>query len=621
MADYTYKYASDFDRDTPKLLEYLFNGGKDKAKISKMLDHGLSLIEQLYDCSDFRIEILTRILLGYNDVIGKENEKKILSTLTKFPFNDNSCHSMCTWTENHQLILDVSEYLLGNKYPTLTFYNNTSGRELAIVAYSHLNDWCEFIFRFGFSEYGSCNYYPETLGALGNIIEFSGDNDLTEKFKIILDLMLYDIFSSITPDLTYNKATSRAYHDNKINYYNYLKPHILSLLNKEVKVCHEREACFFLMLRKKGKYTLPKVFLDIFNTKERELKESNGLNGDEYRENGLLEYKDANMRYIMTTGTSGSYIALKNIARYLNKEKMWEHSFFSRIKPYRHVLRINTFLFHLIRKSGKSKFADVSYARGNTYTYVNNKYSLSSLTRYQINKPAFQQVTHVINLDGLGVFTTSPASSMEVSGSPDYWVGNKKNPDCIQYKNILIAYYKNPKLTHIYFPLEKFDKVNLDNLNKGIIFAQYHGINLLISTNNNLYFADSSNDHTMKSSEKTLKFNLTKYDLVNKNKGDHYYIFEVNDNLSFEDFIKVYNSNLPIINKKNISYKGMKYSYNKECYFADKEIEINYPRFESKFILGGKYIYSKHNPLTFISNKNKLTIDFNSYKRKEEVIK
>lgn len=590
---YKYKYERDFDKDTPKLLEYLFNGGKDKTKIKKMCRHGLSLIDQCYDCSDFRIEIFTRILYNYKKIIGQEVEDLILKTLTRFPFEDQSCHAMCTWTENHQLIIYVSEYLLGNMYSNKKFYKGVLGKELAKGAYIRLNEWCDSIYRFGFSEFGSCNYYPETLAALGNIIEFSKDKKLTEKFKIVLDLLVYDMFSSMTADLTYNKATARAYVDNKINNYNYSKPHISALLGKTIKVNHEREACFYLMI-KANKYKAPKVFLDIFKTKEKELKESNGLDANEYKKNGLLTNEDKNARYIMTSGTAGAYVGIKNVAKYLSKEKMWNHPM---IAKHDQALR---------------------YGRGNTYTYLKNNYSISSLTRYQVNGTSFQQVTHVLNLDGLSVFTTAPASTMDKTGSPNYWVGSKKNPDCIQHKNILVAYYDKPQLTHIFFPIEKFDEVNLDSLKDGLIFARYHNINLFIKTNDNLKFVNSKNDISMNQDEKMPNFNLKKYDLVNENKTDHYYLFEVDDTLPFNKFINKIKKNQPLIKNKCITYKGLNYAFNKQCYFNNKLIPVRYSRFESKFIANKKYIYSKNKPLIFTSNNHKLVIDFKNHTRKEK---
>ncbi|MCQ2795034.1 MAG: hypothetical protein MJ214_02330 [Bacilli bacterium] len=589
---YNYKYERDFDKDTPKLLEYLSNGGKDKTKIKKMCHHGLSLINQCYDCSDFRIEIFTRILYSYKNVIGREVENLITKTLFRFPFEDQSCHAMCTWTENHQLIIYVSEYLLGNMYPNKKFHDDVLGRDLAKGAYTRLNEWCECVYRFGFSEFGSCNYYPETLGALGNIIEFAKDKKLVEKCKIVLDLLVYDIFSTMTPDLTYNKATARAYVDNKINNYNYSKPHISALLDKTIKVNHEREACFYLMI-KANKYKTPKVFLDIFKAKEKELKESNGLNASEYKKNGLLTNKDANARYIMTTGTTESFKRYKNVIKYLGKIKMLDHPTMA------------------------NNNRPLSYGRGNVYTYVKNNYSVSSLTRYQINEPCFQQVTHIINLDGLGVFTTAPATSMDKTGSPSYWVGSKKNPDCIQHKNILVAYYDRPSLTHIFFPIEKFDEVNLNNLKDGLIFARYHNINLFIRTNEKLKFVDSKKDKAMNEDEKMPNFKLKKYDLVNSNQGDHYYIFEIDDRQPFNEFINNIKKNLPCIDKKHIIYKGLEYSFNKSSYFNHELIQTSYPRFASDFILNKKYTYTKNKPLTFISKNHKLVIDFKNYTRKE----
>lgn len=615
-----YKYRRDFDKDTPKLLEYLFNGGTDKEIIKKMCIDGLDLIDQRYDCSDFRIEIFTRIICGYDKVIGKEIEDLIMDSIFSFPFEDQSNHSMCTWTENHQLILNVSEYLLGNRYPNSYFHNNILGSDCAKKAFDRMNDWCNFIFKFGFSEFGSCNYYPETLGALGNIIEFCNDETLRNKFKIVLNLLLYDIFSKTLPNLSFNIATARAYVDNKINYYNYLLPHIKSLLGEEIKVNHEREACFFLMLRAKDNngnkiYELPKVFIDILNTKERLIKDSNGLNHEEYKKYGIDAPLEKNVLYILTSGTGASYISYKNVMNYMIEKKMWNNAMYKDLLQYRSVIYTAPSLFRFMMRNN---YINGFYGRGNTYTYINGNYSVSSLRRYQINKPLFQQVSHMINLDGLSVFTTAPALSKDKMGSPSYWVGSKIAPDCLQNKNVLIVYYKKkPKITHIYFPVEQFDEINLDHINEGYIFGNYHGINIMIKTNKELEFDLDPNDNSIIKDEKITNFKLKKYDILNKNSNYHYYIFEVDNNLNFNDFIKNSLSNKIAVKKDHISYKDLNYNYNKKCFYKNEEIDFTPIRYESKFIKDGIYNSTKKRPLTIVTKNHSLTLDFINSKIEE----
>ena len=70
----------------------------------------------------------------------------------------------------------------------------------------------------------------------------------------------------------------------------------------------------------------------------------------------------------------------------------------------------------------------------------------------------------------------------------------------------------------------KIYEVNLNELDKGLIFARYHNINLFIKTNGNLKFVNSKNDISMNQDEKMPNFKLKKYDLVQMDCNYYCYI-------------------------------------------------------------------------------------------------
>ena len=86
--------------------------------------------------------------------------------------------SMCYWSENHQLIFAVCEYLAGKEWPDEVFPNaGMTGEEHRKKALERINIWLEQRFCFGFSEWYSNNYYPEDIAPMSAFIEFADEKE------------------------------------------------------------------------------------------------------------------------------------------------------------------------------------------------------------------------------------------------------------------------------------------------------------------------------------------------------------------------------------------------------------------------------------------------------------
>ena len=87
------------------------------------LDGTLEYVENEYDCSDFRLVNLIRILYDYEDQIPSNYKNKIKEVLFNFRYwmDEPGENSMCYWSENHQILFASAEFLIGQKYPDTIF--------------------------------------------------------------------------------------------------------------------------------------------------------------------------------------------------------------------------------------------------------------------------------------------------------------------------------------------------------------------------------------------------------------------------------------------------------------------------------------------------------------------
>ncbi|MDX1285350.1 MAG: hypothetical protein R3182_10065, partial [Draconibacterium sp.] len=76
----------------------------DSAMDWNRLDGTLKYVQGEYDCSDFRLVNLIRILYEFGDQIPSDYKKNIEDVLLNFRYwwDEPGANSMCYWSENHQ---------------------------------------------------------------------------------------------------------------------------------------------------------------------------------------------------------------------------------------------------------------------------------------------------------------------------------------------------------------------------------------------------------------------------------------------------------------------------------------------------------------------------------------
>ncbi|MBR2957328.1 MAG: hypothetical protein IKC20_03670, partial [Clostridia bacterium] len=145
---------------------YLFLCGKQtEPSFSEEETYSLLLKQAEYmncrfDCADFRAQLLFKIYKDCHNELNPECKALIKNTFLNFKYSmdEPGDDSMCYWSENHQLLFAVSEYLAGQEWQNEVFTNDgKSGEEHRKKALAKINIWMQQRFDYGFSEYLSNN--------------------------------------------------------------------------------------------------------------------------------------------------------------------------------------------------------------------------------------------------------------------------------------------------------------------------------------------------------------------------------------------------------------------------------------------------------------------------------
>jgi len=358
----------------------------------------------------------------------------------------------------------------------------------------------------------------------------------------------------------------------------------------------------------------------IFSDTEKELYESNGVDVTEFKKLGLDRYSEEKVRYQFTLGAITPRQVIAHTVRYLSEHRMYQNSMLHVLSPFDHPVFYRTPLLYLVRCLVPLRFDDMATGRGNCVTYVRGNYAVSSLRKYHVGMGAFQQNTFSVTIGDLGLFGNCPTGNNDKSKSPDYWTGSLVNPDIAQDKGVLLVIYdlsknkKKDQKTHLFFPLNKFDEVNTEHQRAGILFARKDGVNVMVRTNR-YEVLPPQDDVSLRSGNKLANHDFSQYDLMNRAAGRHFYIFDLDTELSFEAFTEDRLNRPFAFDEQKLTYDGRVLSYRKS-FTANGVSEEPFVRLRSKYIDGG--VYRAGDPvLRFVRNGYSHTIDFGKKTREE----
>jgi len=576
------------------------------------LDGTLKYIEAEYDCADFRLVNLVRILYEFGDRIPQEYKSKIEEVLFNFRYwwDEPGENSMCYWSENHQALFASAEYLIGQLYPEAVFPSSgLTGEQHMEKARIRLLDWLEMRWNYGFIEFYSEVYYNEDVGALINVIDYARDQELVIKSQMIMDLLFYDVASQNIHSML-SSVSGRAYEGNR-------KGGPGSDLGGLTRYFWgDGQApgpgmVYGISVSKN--YKLPPVLKAIaLDSSELIIKQSNGLDISELKQEGYYgtDNRSMMMQWGMECFTNREII--RNSLSHMRNCHMFSNDFIADFKMLDFTLIRWLHLEPVIHRILKPQTDGVAIQKGNTYTYKTNDYSMHTVQNYHPGTYGDQQHVFGLNMkDHFSVFHNHPALEKEKKhSSPSYWVGYGHLPHSVQDKNINLSIYNIPEkkaimemdlldYTRAYFPLPLFDTAFIDGR---YVFGKKGDAYCALIGAKEFRFRDDARD-----------------DIIQEGK-QVFWIAEVGSKSTeggFENFVSRIRRNQVEFDAGSLllrySSQGRDYSlsFNGDFRIDDEIIETSYSRYDSPYIQAEK----KDKTLSFSFNGESLYLDFEELQR------
>ena len=648
--------------ESPNLPDSYFN---DEVVISEKLEGAIERINVRDDCCDFTANHLIRFYLENKHRLGEKNKKEIQDCLTGLKYwltdYDGRDDSMCFWSENHQILFAVTEYLTGYEWPNVKFADGRLGTSHIESAKERINAWMEQRYYYGFNEYYSNNYYIEDIGPMANFIEFANENDkdMANKMMMVMDILWYDIASQSYKyvdakgkiNYAFMSASGRMYMDNKSSddTGNRLRLFIDYVLDngEEYKTYDRNFFICFKRMYENTSYEVPQVIKEIFNdnSKVQIVKASNGITLAELQSDGFIG-TSAN-QIMMQTGMEAftNENVINNSIDLLKKYKLFSNEFLNDFKMV-NVWPLTTFdlldeVSVMLNPSTNGK----AIQRSNVYTYQTEYYSMSTNQAHFAGDYADQHQIHLTTISSdITVYTAQP---MRISTRGQYWVGYGRLPYSVQDTNVNISIYTIPekkgflephvvKYSHAYFPVGLFDEVNLNYLDKGYVFGRKGDtyISLIAKSNGDavLQFKNDNPNVTeeqLEKDRKAIKTNVKemieasndlRYDLIFEGGNNHAWITEVSsveEDNNFQSFIsRILNNDIDYENM-NVKYssnnKTYDVLYNEYFKLNGEAVDMDYDRFESNYVL--QSVKRKSEVIVFNYNSYSLELDYKNNKR------
>lgn len=623
---------------------YLYLSGKQtepsfsENEIYSLLKKQAEYMNNRFDCADFRAQMFFKIYKDCKEKLNENCRLLIKETFLNFKYfiDEPGDDSMCYWSENHQILFAVSEYLAGQEWPDEVFTNNgMSGREHMKQAENRIDAWMEQRFNYGFSEYLSNNYLAEDIAPMANFIAYANDINRVERMKIIMDILWLDVALNSVNN-RFVAVSSRMYGNNKAA--NCIGNSIQSATDilwgnrlSAPKKPNYIVLCFTDAVEK-GLYVLPDAIKDIALSKDTLVsKMTCGLSPDDMVSENLIGQSDECIMAQTGAETFTNHQVIRNTLAYLRKNNLFTNKFLSYFK----FLNLT-----ILKGVDWEKFASkhnimphgIALGRGNVYTFRNAYYSMSTDVCKAVGDCGAQEHIWTANIsDELALFTTHPAGNGngKYGASPGYWIGNGRRPMSVQNENVNITIYELPRkkrlgesdiasMTHVYMPKSFYDEFELD---KNMVFARKGNVFVSVVSNGSFEFKPF-NPNSANGILKGRKFpDDTKFedefDLCRFGGDYHMYVTELSDSdiETFDEFksrirnnqIEFSNDSVNYITKSgaiDASYSG---GFSVDGNPAPKEFD----RYDSKFCKAKR----KADSITVDSGKNRLFLDFKNAKR------
>ncbi len=559
-------------------------------KLRTILQPAFFMVNGRYDCGDFWYLRLLKLKYVMGDRFPLEELDRVLTSF-KFWITSPGRDSVCYYSENHQCVFIVCEYLAGDLYRESVFsIDGRSGTEHRETAKERLKLWFGLRKEYGFSEFYSCNYLPINLGALGLLLTYATDAEVTEMARELITEIL-KLYADAAFEGTFVNASARDYPRNLVNAAKD-EPNssvVLETLfdDPENALSHRHSTVRFFAeaVLKYGKYRVPESITERYRRPVVETGVGMGLDLTEQKKEGLIGLDDRSLMMQLGAGALTNPEVIENTLRMMKKYKLYHSDFLSWIR-YLTVPSLRVLGLLPWWSARRNYFQNgMALEKGNVYTYRNGHFKVSCLQTYHPGSSGAQKNTMAVTLPrGVTLFTNHPLRAEDARcsfrRSPSYFGGYGIAPCAAAHRNVVLMLYRIPKrrpafapcgmqtFTHAFFPAELFDEYSV---NGNAAFACVGDTYVAVIGKNRLLLK-TVNDRVFEALDGKLADPETPCDLIQEGR-ESYWIYELSS-ADKEDYAAF----MARVRKNRASYDGQRLTYGSETEYEltyDGEFRVN----------------------------------------------
>ncbi len=437
----------------------------------------LDYIDARKDCADFVMLGIVRLLYQFRGtrLVGRPLLERAERSLLSFKYwpDEPGIDSMCTWTENHQIMFSANEYLAGQRFPGRTFENSgMTGAQKMDRARRRIMQWLDLRFATGFSEWLSHVYYDEDITALVNLADFCSDPVIARGATIVLDTLFLDMALGSLRGV-FGSSHGRSYAKEKRDGLSESTTDTQKLMFG-MGIFAGADNMSAVTLALSSRYRLPRVIFEIASHVPEEGIENRqrmGIRIREARRWGLDPGKPDDAMTLLSLEAYTHPLTIDAVMGLFDRYRWWRNNFFTMFASKKTLLQFlrYTKLLPLLAKIMEKDITRNVREEVDVLTFRTPDYMLSCAQDYRKGYGGDQQHIWQATLSPRAVcFTTHPGHRENSSGG--YWVGSGTLPRAVQHRNVLVACYRASRMpgiymtnrlffTHAWFPRTEFDEV------------------------------------------------------------------------------------------------------------------------------------------------------------------
>lgn len=441
-----------------------------------LFEAALDYVDARLDCADFVQHGVLRLLLQFGDDPRLPPALALRAKRTTLGFkyhpSEPGSDSLCTWTENHQILFAAADLIAAERFPDEIFTNTGEiGSQRRERARRRVMRWLEMRFRTGFSEWLSHVYYDEDLVAVLTLVDFSADEEIRRRAAMVADVILLDMALhhfrgafAATHGRSYERCKKWNREEGSTD--------AMKLVFGTGSFARVENQCAVSLALSPGYRTPAAVLAIAADTEEPAvtIRQRMGISLDALTRFDLDPRRDEDLFELLSLEAYTHPKTIDSFVRVLGRWQWWSNAFFAPFAANRRLLEslARLRLLPLLARAFEWDLTRNARPEVNIVTYRTPDYQLSSAVDWRPGFGGDQQHAWHASLGGDAVcFTTHPGPRR--ARSPGWWTGSATLPRVGQIENVLVALYRihrrpalhvaNKKLlTHAWLPRDQFDE-------------------------------------------------------------------------------------------------------------------------------------------------------------------